>query len=381
MGKDGLLSAWGRDDTGSLGTGSTLVQRLPVVVPTPSLPTVTKLYAGLYASYLWGPQQSIYGFGYTYPWFGAPRMSSSPTVQPEIAGFSKVSDGATFNLALKPDGTLWSVGSNSYGELGNGSISPNSTTSLHQILSLTNVKNCSAAGAGYFSLALKGDGTVWSWGDDSNGQLGLGNYTSVMPIPQKINISNVVDIASGYGTGLALKSDGTVWNWGYTIDGLTSYAVPTQVTGLSSITSITTVDFLCVALKSDGTVWAIGDFWDSRSDLWYDTPTQIPGLTSITAISSGDGHLLALRSDGTVWTFGLNLHGQLGNSGTEPQFTTAIQVPGLHGITLISAGWYHNLAWGNGTLYSWGLDWYGGLGIGRKVIALSPDPLTAITWN
>src|SRR5207248_113622 len=140
------------------------------------------------------------------------------------------------------------------------------------------------AGANH-SLALKTDGSVWTWGGNDYGQLGNGttciiqtgaNCCSDAPV-QVRELSNVAAIAAGSSRSLALKADGTLWAWGNNYSG--------QLGNGSSISST--------------------------------TPVQVSGLTDVTAIDAGGGHSLALRTDGTVWTWGANDSGQLGATTTQ----------------------------------------------------------------
>ncbi|WP_082408344.1 RCC1 domain-containing protein [Verrucomicrobium spinosum] len=120
-------------------------------------------------------------------------------------------------------------------------------------------------------LAVKSDGTVWAWGQNSSGQLGNGaTVDSNVPV-QVSGLTNVVSVAAGSSWSLALKSDGTVWGWGtnqgYYGGGTTAdTSIPRQVTGLSDIVKIavscktgTIARFFAYAVKSDGTLWAWGD--------------------------------------------------------------------------------------------------------------------------
>jgi alpha-tubulin suppressor-like RCC1 family protein len=112
-------------------------------------------------------------------------------------------------------------------------------------------------------MALKSDGTVWGWGDNTGGQLGDDSQVS-RPNPAKVSgFTDVVAISGeGYYT-LALKSDGTVWSWGTNSGGslgdgsVTNKLIPVQVSGLTGVIAVDATSF-SIALKSDGTVWTWG---------------------------------------------------------------------------------------------------------------------------
>jgi alpha-tubulin suppressor-like RCC1 family protein len=250
------------------------------------------------------------------------------------------------------------------------------------------------SGAEWTSLALKADGTVWGWANNDKGQAGVGG-TAVLSGPTKGPLSNVIAISGGSGeTGLALKSDGTVWSWGRGINGElgrgSSPAFDTsvlQIGGLSNIVAISMGNQHAMALKSDGTVWAWGDnFYGELGDgttTNRNIPVQVPGLASCVAIAANGNagaHSMALKSDGTVWTWGHNANGQLGD-GTSISFRTSpIQVPGLNGVTKISAGRYHCLALkSNGTAVTWGYGGDGELGNGASVDSNVPVAVSGLS--
>jgi alpha-tubulin suppressor-like RCC1 family protein len=185
----------------------------------------------------------------------------------------------------------------------------------------------------YHWLALRGDGSVWSWGNNDYGQLGDGSDLGRSTPRQVPGLSGVVAISAGIYDSLALRDDGTVWSWGYNGQGQ----------------------------LGDGTI-------THRS-----TPVQVPGLRGVTAVSAASSfYSLALRDDGTVWTWGANALGQLGD-GTRTSRPTPGQVPGLSGVVALSAGFLHVLALhGNGSVWTWGYNVYGQLGDGTRLDRPAP---------
>jgi alpha-tubulin suppressor-like RCC1 family protein len=176
------------------------------------------------------------------------------------------------------------------------------------------------SGGGNNAVALRNNGTVAVWGDNSYGQLNV-----------PAGLSNVVAVAAGQHHVLALKSDGTVATWGY-------LAFPLMPTNLSNVIAIAAGTFHSLALKSDGTVVE----WGNNSQGQGVPP---PGLSNVVGIAAGDWHSTALRDDGTVVVWGDNSQGQQ-------------DIPsGLNNVMRITSGWYHNLALKNdGTVAAWGLN-------------------------
>jgi uncharacterized repeat protein (TIGR02543 family) len=236
-------------------------------------------------------------------------------------------------------------------------------------------KNIVSAGLGH-SLALKDDGTVWSWGLNDEGQLGDGTYAS-NPTPRRIAaLDRVIDIDGGGEHSLALKDDGTVWAWGWNGGGQLgdgtpiNSLTPKKVEGLEDIIAISAGGIHSLALQSDGSVWAWG--WNGSGQIGDGTrdvcprPKKIETLTNIIAISAGDFHSLALGENGRIWAWGDNKEGQLG-IGSFSDSLVPQQISSITNATAISAGYLHSLAiLANGTMRAWGHNVYGELGNGRE---------------
>ena len=156
----------------------------------------------------------------------------------------------------------------------------------------------------WHSLAVKSDGTVWAWGDNSCGQLGIEPITKKSTPVQVNGLTGVVAVAEGKVQSLALKSDGTVWSWGDNSCGqlgigtTTNQSTPVQVNGLTGMVAVAGGYLHSLALKSDGTVWAWGDNDDYQlgivstpppgspnSNLVESTPVQVKGLTGMVAVA------------------------------------------------------------------------------------------------
>jgi uncharacterized repeat protein (TIGR01451 family) len=322
--------------------------------------------------------------------------------------------GDYHTVSLKRDGTVWSWGSNSWGQLGDGNFSTNTTPV--QAFNLTGVT--AIAGGGKHTLALRGDGTVWAWGMSAFGQLGDGQpFSTIMGLPvQVVGLTGVTAVSAGEHYSVALRNDGTVWTWGYNDNGqlgdgtTTERRAPVQVSGLNNVTAISAgQEAHTVVVKADGTVWAWGEnrfgelgpgttnsmettpvqvsgltnvktvaagehftvalkldgtvwSWGDRNPV----PAQVGGLTSIVSLDAGYDHGIALKSDGTVWTWGYNVYGELGD-GTNGTRANAMQVSGLSGVTAVAAGEHHSAALlSDGTVRTWGINQFGQLGDGTK---------------
>jgi len=237
-----------------------------------------------------------------------------------------ISAGEGHNMALKADGTVWTWGWNGLAQLGDGTT--NDAHTPVQVVGLTNV--VAISGRGYFCLAQKSDGTVWSWGWNQYGQLGINSLNTTLVPVQILGLTNPASISAGYSIGLALMSNGTVEVWGTSKDGdlgegsLNDHSyVPEVVNGLSNVVTASAGFQNPEVLKSDGTIWMWGyGTWGQLGNSGLTNspvPVQVTGLTNmIFAGPTGDRDNCAIGADHTVWTWGRNYDGQLGN-GTASQ--------------------------------------------------------------
>ena len=259
--------------------------------------------------------------------------------------------------------------------------------------SLTDVMQV-AAGE-YHTVALRSNGTVYSWGGNGFCQLGDGTTTdSHVPI-QVLGVggvgvlTDVTTITAGDYHTVVIKSNGTAYAWGYNVHGelgdgtTTNRNTPVQVTGLTNVTAIAAGYSHSVAVRSDDTVYAWG--WNVYGQLGDGTttnrltPVQISGLTDVTEIAAGRVHTVALKSDATVYAWGYNQMGQLGD-GTNTDRHSPVQVTGLTDATAIAAGNYNTLALkSDGTVYAWGYNNRGQLGDGTITNRNTPVQVTGLT--
>lgn len=310
---------------------------------------------------------------------------------PSISGGAAVGAGGSHTLALMNNGTIKAWGRNFDGELGNGMQTTSGCFCEMNIVDVLGMTNVLAVASGNISShALKDDGTVWGWGGDNFGQLGDGNanltgcFCELTPV-QAVGLSGITAIAAGSFHVLALKNDSTVWTWGSNSNGQLGYvggsssATPTQIS-INNVIAIAAGQNFSYALKSDGSVWAWGDnSWGQLGISGGITPTQVVGINNVIAIGNSFNHAIALRSDSTVWTWGANYSGQLGQGNTTNSPTPA-QVPGLTGVAAIGGtmGNFCIAIKADGTVWSWGDNTWGSVGNGSTTNALSPVPVQGL---
>jgi regulator of chromosome condensation (RCC1) repeat-containing protein len=372
----GVPLAWGRNDRGQLGSGTLTNSAVPIAVS--NLANVVDINGAQGGG---GHSLALRADGTVFAWGANDRGqlgngtlidSAVPVPVSNLTGVVAIGSGSA-GTAVKSDGTVWTWGDNTYGQLGISSFGGYRTTPV-RVNNLAGVVATTGSGGGSFNMALKADGTVWTWGRNSTGTLGDGTYTDRSTPARVINLPPIVKIAVNSGNGLALDAGGTVWAWGHNRAGelgngtfTTSppfgIAIPARVVGLSSIVDI--ADGFSAALKADGTVWTWGLNDQGQLGQGTITPdppygTSVPGqvvdLDSVVAVDRGS---FAIKSDGTVWTWGQNDSGQLGIGIFSPYSTTPVQVLGEGGFgsllapITIGGGKNFHLAVQLATPYSW----------------------------
>ena len=303
--------------------------------------------------------------------------------------WKNISSGYFQTIAIKSDGTLWTWGQNSYGQLGDGTIIDRNTPKQIGISI-----NWQSVYAGYgHTIGIKTDGTLWAWGLNSSGQLGDGTIIN-KSIPVQIgNDSNWQSISCGYNHTVAIKNDGTIWAWGKNqfgqlgIGSKINKNTPTQIGIDENWKMISAGDFHTLAIKTDGTLWAWG--FNDNGQLGDNTlidklsPINIDNSTDWLLVSGGgDFFTVAIKTNGTLWAWGWNFYGQLGD-GTNLDKIVPTQIGIETNWKSIFAAVQHNLAIKkNGTLWAWGRNDFGGeLGDGTLIDKNYPIQIGTSSWE
>ena len=366
---------------GQLGDGTNDPRNLPGT--TSGEVTFSAIAAGGYHSVALAADGTVYAWGLNQVGQLGVGQSYSSTSSPELihlpgVSFLDISAGQNHSLALATDGTMYAWGSNDYGQLGVGQSY--SSTSSPELIHVPGVSFSSVAAARDFSMALTSDGTLYSWGSDEYGQLGDPRpaFTST-PISMASDFKFSTVSAGGYHT-LALAADGTLYAWGANGTGqlglgdTTDRNSPETVSPGVTFSAIAAGDEHSLALTADGTLYAWGDntygqigFGDNGGP--EVSPVNISDelglIVTFSSIATGDQHSLALAADGTLYTWGLNDHGQLGDGTTNRQDSPVSISPELTFLA-IAAGYRYSVALAeDGSIYSWGRNDLGQLGVGQ----------------
>ncbi len=376
-------SSWSLSPASGPPAGGT---RITLTPPTTPDIRFSHVGTGTYAS------QAIGSDGNIYKWGDASDKRPVIVTPPTGVHLTQTSAGMNFTLALGTDGNLYSWGFNNQGQLGNGTTT---NSGLGKVIMPADGTKFTKISAGFnYSLAIGSDGNLYGWGDNSYGQLGIGN-PSASPNQQPIKvilptgIPKFTQISAGDSHSLALGTDGNLYSWGYNdhaqlgigASDSDAHAAPSKVnlpTGVPKFTQISAGYKHSLALGTDGNLYSWGDndkgqLGRSINEAEDGTPRKVnlpTGVSRFTQVIAGGEHSLALGSDGNLYSWGDNTSGQLGRnpSATKDGTPRKVAMPGGITITQASApgtlGGDFSLALGSdGNIYSWG--WNGNQQLGR----------------
>jgi alpha-tubulin suppressor-like RCC1 family protein len=333
---DGTLWAWGANGSGQLGDGTTIDRNTPVQV-------------GIEANW------------------------------------HSVSAGWESTLAIKTDGTLWAWGGNTDGQLGDGTIVTRSTPVQIGNATIWRSVVCGAR----HTIALRTDGTIWAWGHNGYYQLGVGyppSQSSSTPV-QIGTATNWQSVGAGTQHTVAVRTDGTLWSWGsfqfrHAYSPIWIWPSPTQVGVDTDWRSGAAGAYQSIGTKVDGTLWAWGDnAYGQLADGTFTLPlspvepVRIGLGVNWRCAASGLAQTLAVRGDGTLWAWGLNDYGQLGD-GTFVNKNTPVQIGTATDWHCVAAGETHSVARkADGSIWAWGGNALGQLGDGTTTGRSAPVPV------
>ncbi|MGW1122073.1 RCC1 domain-containing protein [Streptomyces tanashiensis] len=355
-GTDPWVRAWGENAQGQLGNGSVLAQQTPAAVTGITRDDVRELSGGGGgAAAAANPfAVALLKDGTVKSWGnnatgqlgnGTLTAQSFPATVAGLSGVSEVSAGLNHALAVK-GGRVLAWGSNASKQLGTGQDTTNPYKNPIPVQSLDKVKD---VGAGCdFSVALRQDGTVWTWGKGDNGRLGTGNNTT-RETPQKVpDLVDVESVAVGCDHVLALTADGIVKAWGKGAEGqlgndsTTDSNKPVDVAYLDAVARIFATSASGFAVLDDGSLAGWGKNTDRQlgdgTNANRTTPVVLDTLKGVQSIAGGADFTVAALDDGSVIGWGANAAAQLGDgTTTAPTGTSTVTaLPPGSGITHVT---------------------------------------------
>ena len=395
VGSDGNAYAWGDNSQGQLGDGTTTERHTPVMVRTPDRSTYPDLPAdftylqvsgGRYHSLALGSDGNVYAWGNNqYGQLGngttntsqktpvrvkTPDRSTYPDL-PEDFTYVQVSAGELHSLALGSDGNVYAWGNNQYGQLGNGTTGSYRNTPAKvgkPAGAPADFTYVQVSGGYWHSLAVGSDGNAYAWGYNSWGQLGDGTTVNYRTAPVRVKTPDrstypnlpadftYVQVSGGWQHSLAVGSDGNAYAWGYNSRGRLGDGTSTE-------------RHAPVRVKTP----------DRKA--YPDLPADFTYLQ----VSGGGDHSLAVGSDGYAYAWGYNTYGRLGNNSySESHVPVRVRDPASptdtsrgFKATQVSGGQLHSLALGSdGNAWAWGYNYYGQLGDNSTNNKSAPVPVS-----
>jgi alpha-tubulin suppressor-like RCC1 family protein len=301
----GEVWAWGVNDDGELGNGTTDSSFLPVRVE--GLDGVTMISAGLDHNLAYrASDQTLWAWGSNALGQCAEPASVTtslvPVPIPGLGPLAAISAGGTHSFALTTDGRVYAWGGNYYGQLGTGDFD---TRFSPTEIALPAPATAVSAGNAHSAALLAPNGDVYTWGWNVFGQLGRGYQGTPgvgEPTPASASgLTGIAQISMGDLHSLALTTDGYVWAWGYNTEG------------------------------------QVGDGQYTSASTGILAPDRVEGVDQVQSIHAGGLHSIVLRTNGEVWTWGNNQFGACGNASRVDQHRP-VRVIGVKGATAVSAG-------------------------------------------
>jgi alpha-tubulin suppressor-like RCC1 family protein len=354
------LWVWGYNAQGQLGINATTNRTTPVTTFLGGT-NWKSVSNGTYHSAAIKTDGTLWVWGYNGTGeLGINNTATRTTPVTTILGgtnWKQVAVGRIHTAAIKTDGTLWTWGSGGFASLGINDTTSRSTP-VTTFLGGTNWKSV-ACGSGGHTVAIKTDGTLWVWGRNNFGQLGIGvdinNRTT--PVTTFLGGTNWKSVACGYYHTAAIKTDGTLWAWGFNVYGnLGTNDTATRTTPVTTFLGGTNWKQVAVgggnhttAIKTDGTLWTWGSNTNGQlgtNDIDFRSipVTTFLGGTNWNSVGGGGSHITAIKTDGTLWTCGRNSEGQLGINNIADRSIPVTTILGGSNWKSVGGGYYHTAA-------------------------------------
>lgn len=326
---DGSLWGWGLNDTYQLGLGVTGNKNTPQRIGTAN--NWVAVAASGFHSLALKSDGTLWAWGENSGGQLGINSTAAATVPTQVgtaSNWSKIAAGGQISIAIKTDGTLWVWGN---GVLGFGDFH---TFLVPTQIGTATYKEVSTSGS--HTLAIRTNNTLWAWGWNNNGSVGNGNSSiTVVYTPTQIGTASWQYVEANQGVSYGIKTDGTLWGWGWNTDGrlglgtTSNVLAPTQVGSVSTWLKVQFGMGFGTAIRTDGSLWG----WESNTQgqlasgdtNFRPTPVRIGFANDWTEAGGGDRYAIYLKNNGDAYTAGWSPQGQMG-LGPNALHTTMVQI-------------------------------------------------------
>ena len=350
--------AWGYNAQGQLGDGTTTNRSSPVSVVGGftdwcQVSASSKHTLGVRAN------GTAWGWGFAYSGQLGDGLADSNKSSPVsvVGGFTdwrQVSAGYLHGLGLRTNGSLWAWGENLCGALGDGTVT-NKSSPVSVVGGFTDW--CQISAGQRFSAAVRSNGSIWTWGCNTFGQLGDGTTVSrSSPVSVVGGFTNWCQVSAGTSHIIGIRTNGTLWAWGsntqgqlgdggFTASRLSPVSVVGGFTDWCQVSNSYSPSF---AIRTNGTAWgwgynASGQLGNNSTVARSSPVSVVGGFTDWCQVSAGSSHTIGLRTNGTLWAWGSNNSGNLGNNSTTSRSSPVSVVGGFNDWCQIAAGGSHTV--------------------------------------
>ena len=273
-------------------------------------------------------------------------------------GAASVCAGEWSTAIIKNDGSLWMCGGNGFGQLGNG----NTQDISRAVKVMDNVASVSTAG--FFTAAIKNDKSLWICGSTLGGDI---------LYPKKI-MDDVEQVSTGGWHTAVIKSDRSLWMWGHNTSGQIGLTPETEIYEpvkiMDNVASVSLGTRHSAVIKTDGSLWTWGDNEHGKLGNGTIKSSNVPVkiMDDVASVSLGDDHTAAIKTDGSLWICGYNWNGELGNGAKENE---SVPIKIMDNVVSVDLGNNHALAVkADGSLWTWGANRAGQAGVGHTEYAV-----------
>ena len=319
---NGSVWCWGRSHVGQLGLGNTTKRLVPTRVGTDF--DWAEIAAGREHTCGVRTDRSLWCWGSNEDGQLGLGDDRQPRLEPTQVGtdvnWADVSAGSGYTCGVGTDGSLWCWGENDTGQLGLGDKS----TRLVPTRVATGLDWAEISVSSSHTCGLREDRSMWCWGYNNSGQLGLGDRTERL-IPTRVGADlDWSNMSTGALHSCGVRSDRSLWCWGHGLQGQLGLGdrddrwVPTQV-GTDLWTTVLADFYYTCGVRTNGSLWCWGNNKHGQLGIGnFETqlrPTRVGtdfDWAKLSGESTSGHHVCGVRANGSLWCWGLNRHGQLG---------------------------------------------------------------------